>query len=285
MEDHALQAACDWLRRDQRPVKQTRALAGGCICQAWLLSDDGGRRYFVKTHDKPPPGMFAAEAAGLEDLGRTGSLRTPAIVHVDTHFLLLDYIESGPAGRQSWEQLGRALAENQSNPLPRFGYPIDNFCGRTPQINTPTDDGHAFFTEYRLRYQGKLAVDANLMTHADMDRLQELCARIETLIPRQQAVLLHGDLWSGNVLFDSAGAPVLIDPASYWGWAEADIGMTALFGGFDRRFYAAWDEAAKPLPGWQDRLPLYNLYHLLNHLNLFGRSYHSQVQSILKAYS
>ena len=199
--------------------------------------------------------------------------------------LVTERIESGRASPASWERLGRQLAELHALEQPCFGFTSDNFCGDTPQPNPRTGDGHAFFAECRLGYQGRLAFDRGLLDEGEMGQLERLCSSLETLVPEQGPALLHGDLWNGNVLFDQAGDPVVIDPACYWGWPEAEIGMCALFGGFPENFYASWESCAGPQPGWRERLPVYQLYHLLNHLNLFGGGYRSQVLSVLDRYT
>ncbi len=146
------------------------------------------------------------------------------------------------------------------------------------------EDGYAFFAEQRLIYQARLAFDSRLLDERETRRVAALAQRLPELIPEQPASLIHGDLWSGNAVTDSAGGPALIDPAAHYGWAEAELGMTSLFGGFPSRFYEAYDQDRSLQPGWRERLPLYNLYHLLNHLNLFGAGYLGQVRSILSRY-
>ncbi len=146
------------------------------------------------------------------------------------------------------------------------------------------EDGHAFFGEQRLLYQGCLALERGLLSAGEMLRLEQLVNRLPELIPLQPASLIHGDLWSGNALSGPGGEPALIDPAAHYGWAEAELAMTALFGGFPGEFYRAYQEAASLEPGWRERFQIYNLYHLLNHLNLFGRGYRTDVVNILQAY-
>ncbi len=170
-------------------------------------------------------------------------------------------------------------------PAPAFGFSIDNYCGRTPQPNPQTPSGHEFFAEHRLMYQGRLAHEQGHLGRHELDALERLCTRLPTLIPDQSPALIHGDLWGGNIHCDGEGQPVLIDPATHWGWPEAELAMTRLFGGFDPEFYEHY-LAENPLePGWRERVPLYNLYHLLNHLNLFGSSYYPQVIQIVNQYS
>ena len=230
-------------------------------------------------------GSFRAEAAGLEALRRSNTVRVPAVLEVSEEHLLTEFIRPGTATSRSWRQLGEELARLHSQAMPEFGFDADNFCGATPQPNPRMEDGYRFFAEARLLYQGRLARDAGLLELAQLERLEQLCLRLPELLPEQAPALLHGDLWRGNLLFDPAGDPWLIDPAVYWGWPETDLAMTALFGGFDDAFYTAYDQATSLPPGWRERLPLYNLYHLLNHLNLFGGTYHGAVVEILSRFA
>ena len=228
---------------------------------------------------------YFAEAAGLAALASTGAVLTPRVYAVSETELITGLISQGAASTAGWAELGRQLAALQAIPQPGFGFTGDNFCGDTPQPNPRYSDGHAFFAEQRLLYQGQLAFEARLLDATELAALEGICARLVDLVPAQPPALLHGDLWRGNVLFNEQGRPVLIDPACYWGWAEAEIGRTALFGGFPEAFYASWASASEPQPGWRERLPLYNVYHLLNHLNLFGPSYHPGVVEILRRFS
>jgi fructosamine-3-kinase len=224
---------------------------------------------------------FQAEAEGLAALAATGLVRVPEVLEVSGSELVTELIEQGSPSREGWEVLGRQLAAMQALEQPCFGFTGDNYCGDTPQPNPRTGDGFAFFSEHRLGFQGRLAMDAGLLEADDIRALEQLCGQLDSLVPQQGPSLLHGDLWNGNVLFDRSGEPVLIDPACYWGWPEAEIAMCGLFGGFPEAFYASWEAAADPEPGWRERLPLYQLYHLLNHLNLFGSAYHGQVVNLL----
>ena len=242
-----------------------------------------GRRHFRKFAS--PADQLRAEAEGLAALAASGAVHTPGVVSLGAGELVTEYIEAGADSDEGWAELGRQLAALQSIEQPCFGFASDNYCGDTPQPNPRLDDGYEFFASYRLAYQGRLAADAGLLESDDLNRLDRLCQQLPSLVPHQPPVLLHGDLWRGNVLFDAAGRAVLIDPACYWGWAEADIAMTTLFGGFGFQFYESWVEAAQPEPGWRERLPLYNLYHLLNHLNLFGRSYLGGVREVLARFT
>ena len=230
-------------------------------------------------------GRFQAEAEGLKALAAAGAVRTPGVLAVSECEIITSLVDEGAATESGWSELGSQLAALHKVEQPCFGFTADNYCGATPQPNPRGDNGYAFFAEHRLGYQGRLARDAGLLDDRDLSALDRLCQRLEQWIPATPPVLLHGDLWRGNVLFDRAGRAVLIDPACYWGWAEAEIAMTTLFGGFPDTFYESWEQAAGPQPGWRERLPLYNLYHLLNHLNLFGRSYYPGVSEVLRRYA
>lgn len=253
------------------------------IHHEFMLMPDG-RPAFRKFLPAGVSDRFQAEADGLRELAATATVRTPEVLAVDERQIITSRVDQGHAGSRGWSELGERLAALQAIEQACFGFTADNYCGDTPQPNPRGDDGHAFFAEHRLMYQGRLARDAGLLNARDVAALDRLCQRLGELIPPMPPALLHGDLWRGNVLFDGAGRPVLIDPACHWGWPEAEIAMTSLFGGFPESFYHSWEEAAEPQPGWRERLPLYNLYHLLNHLNLFGRSYYPGVSEVLQRY-
>ncbi|MDJ0877870.1 MAG: fructosamine kinase family protein [Halieaceae bacterium] len=250
-----------------------------------FVTDDNGISLFRKHDMGAPNGCFRAEAECLTALAATGTVRTPSVINVSDRELLTERIECGQATSEGWRQLGAEMGALHAIPQPCFGFSTDNFCGATPQPNPQLDDGYAFFAEHRLGYQGRLALDAGLLDTEHLEGLARLGRRLPELVPEQGPALLHGDLWNGNVLFDSAGRPVVIDPACYWGWPEADIAMCALFGGFPETFFQAWEESWGPEPGWRDRLPLYQLYHMLNHLNLFGGGYRAQALAILSRFS
>ncbi|PIE43222.1 MAG: ketosamine-3-kinase [Gammaproteobacteria bacterium] len=259
-------------------------VSGGCINQAWQVKTLSGQTYFAKTHDRPPQHFFAREAEGLQALHDSGSIRCPQVCLVTDSVLVLEFIPPEKPKAGSWSELGKQLAHLHNQPATQFGFDHDNYCGSTPQINTWNINGHAFFAESRLGYQTRIAYDNKRINRRLRDKIDNLGARLEQLIPSQPPSLIHGDLWSGNLLFDSRGAPVLIDPACHYGWAEAELAMTSLFGGFPNAFYAAYEGERPQVSGWRDREPIYNLYHLLNHVNLFGGAYLGQVESIVSHY-
>jgi fructosamine-3-kinase len=259
-------------------------LGGGCICDSNLVTTADGQEYFIKSKPHAPPDLFIAEAAGLQAIAATNAIETPKVYHATRHFLILEYIPSSSKNSDYWSCFAQQLAAMHQQTKPKFGFTLDNYCGETPQINPIMQDGHEFFAQHRLAYQAMLAQEKGLLSRSEVRAVTAVGERLPELIPAQPACLLHGDLWSGNAHAGHSGEPMLIDPACYWGWAEADIAMTRLFGGFPERFYREYVNFHPLDSGWESRIEIYNLYHLLNHLNLFGVSYHAQAISILKRY-
>lgn len=265
-------------------VSRASPVGGGCIHTALRLTTESGPTFFLKVNPDVPPDMFPREAEGLRALASGNGPRLPKPLLWDAQFLLLEDLQHGRPGAGFWERLGRELARLHETTAPRFGFDHDNYIGLTPQPNPWTDDGVRFFADHRLRYQARRAREAGLLGANELRSVESLCARLDRLLPPQPASLIHGDLWSGNVMPGPQGEPCLVDPACHYGWAEAELGMTELFGGFPEAFYSAYRQARPLEPGWQERLPIYNLYHLLNHLNLFGRSYLASVRSVLSRF-
>ena len=256
--------------------------AGGCISRSLVLRGQDGRRFFVKLNQAARLSMFEAEAAGLAELAAAEAVRIPLpLTHgvaADQSFLVIEWLDLGHAGNSSWAQFGEQLARLHRKSRRAFGWYRDNTIGSTPQANSETLDWVEFYRDQRLRPQLELAArnGATKRLLNDADRLlSHLGGFFSSYQP--QTSLLHGDLWSGNVGF-SAALPVLFDPAVYYGDRETDLAMTELFGGFPAAFYAAY-QAAWPLDkGYAVRKLLYQLYHLLNHFNLFGEAYVQQSQ-------
>jgi fructosamine-3-kinase len=273
-----------WLtEHDYAPVVAVHPVGGGCINQGASLVTQTGDRFFLKTNAHCPRDMFAREAEGLAELALAHGPRIPRVFLVGTDFLLLEDLRPGGQVQGYWSLLGQQLAALHQVTAPRFGFPHANYIGSTPQPNPWTTDGYAFFAEHRLGYQAELAGRGGLLSPDEVRQVESLAARLADWIPAQPASLLHGDLWRGNLLTDEQGYPALIDPAAYYGWAEADLAMMTLFGAPPEKFFRAY-EAVRPLSaGWRGRFPIYHLYHLLNHLNLFGRGYYGQVRATLGA--
>jgi fructosamine-3-kinase len=259
---------------------------GGCINRAVVL-EGANRRYFVKLNERERAEMFAAEAEGLAELAAAGAVRVPAVVcHGSARgsaYLVLEHLALTGGDGAVQERLGRGLAQLHRVIRPQFGWSRDNAIGSTPQINTRSGDWVAFYGEHRLRFQLERAAH-NGCDH-ELSRLGErLSAGLGGFFTayRPLASLLHGDLWGGNQSALADGTPVIFDPAVYYGDREADIAMTELFGGFSRRFYAAYHEAWPLDAGYRVRKQLYKLYHVLNHLNLFGGGYGAQARAMME---
>lgn len=263
-----------------------KPVSGGSIHRAWHLAD-GFHHYFVKTSGIAAAPMFAAEAQGLQALSAAAVVPTPTFITLGQTgteaFLVLEYLELAPLDQAGGAMLGAALAQLHRITGESFGWTTDNFIGATPQQNTPHPGWPYFFGERRLRPQLQLALQ-NGMERTLVTKGYGVIERIGGLFIdyRPAPSLLHGDLWSGNAAQTGGGFPVIFDPACYYGDREADIAMAELFGGFPISFHAAY-RAAWPLdPGYEARKPLYNLYHILNHFNLFGSAYLGQAQRMIE---
>lgn len=241
-----------------------------------------GSAVVVKRRPDAPPDFFAAEAAGLEALRSTQSLRVPRVLRIEPATLVLEDLGAGAPSPAFWEQAGAGLARLHGIRGERFGFGRDGYCGPSPQANTPMCNGWRFFAECRLLPQARRAHGAGAIEAADMRAVERLCARLSERVPPQPPALLHGDLWLGNLHCCGDGTPALIDAgAVHYGWAEAELAMLTLFGEPPQVFWRVYDERHMSAPDWRERAPLYNLYHLLNHLNLFGATYLGQVRSVL----
>lgn len=271
-------------------VERTTTIGGGCINETYLI-EGNNQRYFVKLNNAGSLPMFEAEAAGLQEIGNSHTLRVPAPVcwgkSGPKAWLVLEYLEMGNAGRSDAAALtlGRGLAVMHRITAGEFGWVRDNTIGATPQINQTSSDWVQFWRKYRLGYQLQLA-RTNGYTGSLQTQGEQLMARLDGFFSGSPpASLLHGDLWSGNYAFvagmDGNAVPVIFDPAVYYGDREADLAMTELFGGFPADFYAAYREAWPLDAGYATRKTLYNLYHVLNHLNLFGGGYLHQAEQMI----
>jgi fructosamine-3-kinase len=227
--------------------------------------------------------MFEAEAAGLSEITKADTIRAPAPIcygtNGDSSYLVMEYIDMSASG--DMESAGRQLAQMHKKIGGGFGWHMDNTIGSTHQPNNITTDWIEFWRERRLGFQLKLATQLGYggRLQNSGEKLLELLPQLITHQP--QPSLLHGDLWGGNISFDKSGTPIIYDPAVYYGDREADIAMTELFGGFGSDFYSAYNEIWPLDAGYASRKPLYNLYHILNHLNIFGGGYASQAQVMI----
>ena len=261
-------------------------VSGGSINQCSGFDTSSGP-IFVKYGAADCLPVFEAEAAGLAELARAKALRVPNVLAVsiegDTAILVLEWIDLAPAKARSEQLLGERLALQHRVTRDRFGWERDNTIGSTPQPNRPCVQWIEFFREQRLLPQLDMAKHNGADRNA-MDLGQQLCERLHVFFDGYRPVpsLLHGDLWGGNWGADTSGEPVLFDPAVYFGDREADVAMTRLFGGFGPAFYAAYQSAWPLEPGADVRVTLYNLYHVLNHFNLFGSGYLRQAQGMIQ---
>ena len=269
-------------------ILAAQPVSGGDVNQALVL-ETGEGHFFLKINTAPVSGrMFETEAAGLAVLASTGSIKTPAVLGfgstAEGSFLLMEHIETGyrPAG--FWEKFGAALAELHRNAAPNFGLDHDNFIGSLSQPNCQHDNWPDFYINERLLPQLDIAKQQTRLQPVDFQGFETLFNRLADLCPTEPPALVHGDFWSGNFLCDTGGQPVLIDPATCYAHREMDLAMSRLFGGFDRPFYRSYEEAWPLAPGFEQRLPVYQLYYLLVHVNLFGGGYVGSVRSALKQF-
>jgi fructosamine-3-kinase len=266
------------------------SVAGGCIHQALALEGEGAAgtvRYFAKACDLERAPMLAAEADGLEAIEQAGALRVPRrIARADDGamaWLVLEWLELSPLDAASAARLGAGLAAQHRIERPAFGWTRDNFIGSSPQANAPGSDWLEFWLTRRLVPQLRMAA-ANRLPSRMIDRGERLAADAAPFFQghRPRPSLLHGDLWGGNAAALPDGTPVVFDPAVYAGDREADIAMTELFGGFPRDFRTAYDEKFPLADGYRARRHFYNLYHVLNHANLFAGGYVAQAADAIE---
>lgn len=266
--------------------------SGGSISEAAVARTSLGS-YFVKWNYQPIPDQFDREAEGLDALRTSGApLRVPRPIaweqgdSTEPGILVLEYLEPGRPVADFDERFGRGLALLHQATAPQFGFANDNYCGATSQPNPWTDDWVTFYTEHRLRHQLHLASKNRGVDKLDYAAFDRMLLRLGDLLAAapEPPALIHGDLWSGNQHVTIEGLPAILDPAAYYGHREAELGMMSLFGGFSSRVWDAYDEAYPLQPGWRERLPLYELYHVINHYNLFGGGYGAQAFAIARRF-
>jgi fructosamine-3-kinase len=263
-----------------------RPVAGGCIHGSYRVRGEDGW-YFVKRNGADQLPVLRAEAQGLRALLGADVLRVPRPWRCgadEAHaWLVMEWLELGKLERSGARRLGEALAHLHRVRGDRFGWHEDNFIGATPQANGWSHDWPEFFRDRRLLPQLRLAHERGYRGRLQQDG-EQLAGELEAIFDGHRPVpsLLHGDLWAGNCAADDQGRPVLFDPAVHYGDRECDLAMADLFGGFDRRFYTAYDEVLPRPAGYERRRDLYQLYHVLNHLNLFGGGYLAHAERLLR---
>jgi fructosamine-3-kinase len=278
-------AAIDSATRTRCSIADVEPMSGGCINQAWRLENRDGTYYFVKLNDADKLAMFAAESAGLTAIAATNTVRVPLPITHGTAgehaFLVLEYLDLHPTGNTPL--LGEQLAALHKSTSEQFGFQQDNTLGETPQHNNWTSDWIEFWRERRLGFQLDLAA-CNGYGGELQKQGQQLMERLPEFFEdyQPQPALLHGDLWGGNHAFTEDGMPLLFDPAPFYGDRETDLAMTELFGGYGQEFYAAYRSAWPLHEGYARRKILYNLYHILNHANMFGGGYARQAEGMMR---
>ncbi len=275
-------------------IETVRPVSGGDINEACLIILQGGKRVFLKENLQRNIRFFETEQVGLSAIRETGTIRVPTVLKTGTAggraYLLMEFLEAAPVKPDYWEHFGRQLAAmhradtSKWTPGGKYGFSEDNYIGAGEQCNSVRWEWIPFFRECRLEAQFGRA--QRYFDRTGRKAMQQLLDHLdEYLVEPEYPSLLHGDLWGGNFLTGPDGYAWLIDPAVYVGHAEADLAMTELFGGFAPAFYDAYREAGTVLPGYADRREIYNLYHLLNHLNLFGGSYYGSVMRTIRRFA
>jgi fructosamine-3-kinase len=255
-------------------------IGGGDINHSFKI-ENSEHVYFVKLNSQKYLSMFNAEKKGLLEIKESNSIQVPKVITTGDasgfSFIILEYLEFLNNG--SWKVAGEQLARMHKSTNKQFGWNTNNTIGLTPQINSYSQDWIAFFIEFRINFQIKLAKKNGL----NLKYTADLFKKTKSLFLDYHPVpsLLHGDLWSGNISFNSKREPVIYDPAVYYGDRETDIAMTELFGRFPDEFYEGYNEIYKIDYGYEMRKNLYHLYHILNHYNIFGGSYGDQSQKII----
>ncbi|MBX5439670.1 MAG: fructosamine kinase family protein [Thermoflavifilum sp.] len=277
-------------REPSSPLRllELERLSGGDIHQAYRLSTTAGH-FFLKTNTAPQAiQMFACEYRALKKIEQTHTIRVPQpLVFYQGNgraYLVMEFLEKGKPVASFWDKFAEQLAALHQTVHEQYGFEEDNFIGLLPQPNPWLSHWPDFFATARIAPLVKQAFDRQLLSSSDLRLAERLIQRMREWLPDDKASLLHGDLWGGNFMVSHTGLPAIYDPASYYGHREMDIAMADLFGGFDRRFFEAYASLSRLENGWRQRLRLHQLYYLLVHLLLFGRSYYHQVKDILQTY-
>jgi len=262
-------------------------IAGGCINIATRVETEKGV-FFIKWNEGQPDGIFQAEAKGLELLRKTHTFQIPEVIGwgkiIERSFLVLEYIDFGVPNKNYWETFGHQLAQLHLHTQSHFGLDFDNYIGSLCQQNNYHSNWHTFYFEQRLRPQLGLAYFNGLLDKSWLNRLDNLQKVTENIFPNEKPSLLHGDLWSGNIITSPKGNPVLIDPAIYYGNREVELAFIRWLGGVPEKAWDSYNEICPIIPNFNQRLFILQLYPILVHLNLFGISYLSAINSVFSHY-
>lgn len=266
-------------------ISSRQSISGGDINQSYALKLNNGYSIFMKQNMRNKLTMFEAEIKGIESIRNTNTIDVPNLlgygIDGNTSFLLMDMIHEGKRVLDYWPCFAKELFDMHNTDVGnQYGYPSDTYIGTNIQINTWSASWIDFFREYRLKPQFEMA--QWYFHESDIGRINRFMDKLDILlIEPEKPSLVHGDLWAGNYMTNEKGKAMLIDPACYYGHFEVDLAMTELFGGYPKAFYDAYKKIHPLQPGYESRKDVYNLYHLLNHLNLFGESYYDSVMRIL----
>jgi fructosamine-3-kinase len=269
-------------------IGSVQSLAGGCISNAYKIKFESGTTAFLKMNSQGD--MFRKEANGLNELAKAEAIRVPKVILCEDDFILLEFIAQGSRVKTFFRDFGINFAKLHQYKDESFGFYEDNYIGSSIQKNIPDQNEKNNWTEFyfnkRILFQYRLAEKNGYASFELKDGIKMLEDKIETILEGSEELpaLLHGDLWSGNFIADESGNACLIDPAVYYGHREADLAMTKLFGGFSREFYYSYNEFFPLKSGYEYRENIYKLYHIMNHLNLFGTGYYSHAIELIRSY-
>jgi len=269
-------------------IAKESPISGGSINNTYSINSSKGN-FFVKENDSERyPRMFESEAKGLKLIQSKSCIKTPEIITLDNNsrksYLILELIENGKGSIQSWGSLGSGLANLHKNSNDSFGLEHNNYIGSLPQTNIQYGSWGTFYINQRLEPMVRQAYDNGSFENSILKTFNRFYKELPSIYPIEPPALLHGDLWSGNFLFNNNEEAVLIDPAVYYGHREMDLGMSLLFGGFDEAFYKIYHETYPLEADWKNRVPYSQLYPLLVHVNLFGGGYKESVARIINKF-
>ncbi|NIG57632.1 fructosamine kinase family protein [Chitinophaga sp. Cy-1792] len=269
-------------------INDAKSVSGGDINETFRIATNEGYFFLKLNNTAQYPDLFQQEFSGLQELRAAYALSVPKPLATgtvaDKSYLLMEFIQKGVAVSDFWENFAAGLARQHLITQPHFGYPVPNYIGTLKQYNTPYSNWPVFYAFNRLMPLTRLAYDKKIIEQQTVKQMERLCRQLPRLFPAEQPALLHGDLWSGNFMIGNDGRACIYDPAVYYGHREMDLAMTRLFGGFDTRFYYAYQSIYPLVPGWQERIGICQLYPLLVHTILFGGNYYSSVREVLAAY-
>lgn len=277
------------IKEYQMSITSESTVSGGSINRSFRIGTNNGD-LFLKYNASAPKDFFEKEAEGLKLLkSASTNIRIPDVVAYGSPsgdspgFLVIEFIDSGSSGNAA--EFGASMAELHQTHSEQFGLSEDNYIGSLPQSNQNHSDWSAFFSEERIKPQLKMAVDSGKMPTKVNEQWERISGKLGRLLPDTEPSLVHGDLWGGNYLYDGEGRAVLIDPAVYYGHPEMDLAFSKMFGGFSGKFYSGYESVYSLEVNFEERVPIYNLYPLLVHVNLFGGHYISQAKNVLNRFS